>query len=153
MVPKCFCTSLDDAGGGDQMTPLQDQPQSHPDQEHGLYRVFIRDLVLPGLIGIHPHEKTAQQRIRLNIDLSVREPSGRFNERYETVVDYETVTNEIKALLGRGHVDLVETLAENIAEVCFRDRRVQKARIRVEKIDIIPEAGSVGVEIEHRRLA
>ena len=122
--------------------------QSLPNQEHGPYRVFIRDLVLPCLIGIHPHEKATPQRVRLNVDLEARKPPGRFDERYETIVDYETITNGIKALLGRGHIDLVETLAEDIAVVCLQNRRVLKARICVEKIDIISEAAGVGVEIE-----
>jgi len=113
-----------------------------------LYHVFVRDLVLSCLIGIHAHEKTTPQRVQLNIDLSVAEPEGRFDDRYETIVDYEKIANAIKALLARGHVDLVETLAEDIAEVCLEDLRVASARVRVEKIDVMPEAGSVGVEIE-----
>ena len=122
------------------------------DGDLGIYHVFVRDLVLSCSIGIHPHEKTTPQRVRLNIDLGVGEPDDPFNDRYETIVDYETVTNAVRALLDRGHVNLVETLAEEIAAVCLQDERVRTARIRVEKIEIMPEAGSVGVEIErHQR--
>ncbi|MEQ8665650.1 MAG: dihydroneopterin aldolase [Rhodospirillales bacterium] len=122
------------------------------DRENAIYHVFVRDLVLTCSIGIHSHEKTTPQRVRLNIDLGVAEPSDPFNDRYETIVDYETVTNSVKALLDRGHVNLVETLAEDIAAVCLQNYRVRVARIRVEKIEIMPEAGSVGVEIErHQR--
>lgn len=121
-------------------------PLANRDQR--LYHVFVRDLVLECLIGIHAHEKTNPQRVQLNIDVAVAEPEGRFDDRYETIVDYEKITNAIKALLDRGHVGLVETLAEDIAEVCLEDPRVASARVRVEKIDVMPEAGSVGVEIE-----
>lgn len=121
------------------------------DHDNRLYNVFVRDLVLTCLIGIHDHEKVNPQRVRLNIDLAVGEPEGRFDDRYETIVDYEKITNAIKALLDRGHVGLVETLAEDIADVCLEDGRVTCARVRVEKIDVMPEAGSVGVEIERRQ--
>jgi 7,8-dihydroneopterin aldolase/epimerase/oxygenase len=54
-------------------------------------------------------------------------------------------------VLAQGHVNLVETLCEKIASACLKDRRVLAARIRVEKPDIIPNARSVGVEIERGR--
>lgn len=129
------------------------RPGQIADGERGIYHVFIRDLVLSCSVGIHAHEKTSPQRVRLNVDLGVAEPADPFNDRYETIVDYETVTNAIRALLDRGHVNLVETLAEEIAAVCLEDVRVRTARIRVEKIEIMPEAGSVGVEIERHQHA
>lgn len=136
-----------------QGSTLKDIPAPLADRDSGIYHVFIRDLVLTCSIGIHAHEKTTPQRVRLNVDLGVREPASAFNDRYETIVDYETIANAIKSLLERGHVNLVETLAEDIAEVCLGDRRVALARVRVEKIDIMPEAGSVGVEIERKQSA
>jgi len=67
------------------------------------------------------------------------------------VVDYEVVTRDIRALVGAGHVMLVETLAERIAEQCLAYPRVQIARIRVEKLDVFADVGSVGVEIVRQR--
>jgi dihydroneopterin aldolase len=67
------------------------------------------------------------------------------------VVDYEQVANQIRAIVAAGHVRLVETLAERIAEACLADGRVLLARIRVEKLDIFPDATSAGVEIERRQ--
>jgi dihydroneopterin aldolase len=66
-------------------------------------------------------------------------------------VDYEVVTGEVRALVAAGHVMLVETLAERIAERCLEDPRVQIARIRVEKLDVFADAASVGVEIVRQR--
>ena len=67
------------------------------------------------------------------------------------MVDYETVVKRVRAIIARGHVNLVETLAELIAQDCLRDERVLVARIRIEKLRAIPEAVSVGVEIERAR--
>ncbi len=116
--------------------------------EENLYQVFIRDLVLDCSIGIHDHEKESPQRVRLNIDLSVREYGDDLDDNYENVVCYEKIANGVKELIAQGHVNLVETLAENIAAICLRNKRVRTARIRVEKLDILADATSVGVEIE-----
>jgi dihydroneopterin aldolase len=67
------------------------------------------------------------------------------------VVDYGAVADSVRAIVAGGHVRLVETLAERIAEACLADHRVITARIRVEKLDILPDAESVGVEVERRR--
>ena len=64
------------------------------------------------------------------------------------MVDYESITLRIRAIVARGHINLAETLAEAIAEACLEDARVKRARIRVEKLHAVPGAESAGVEIE-----
>ena len=66
------------------------------------------------------------------------------------VVDYEVLADRVRALVAAGHVRLVETLAERIAEACLTDRRVLLARVRVEKLAVFADAASAGVEIERR---
>jgi dihydroneopterin aldolase len=67
------------------------------------------------------------------------------------VVDYEKVAETARTIVRSGHVRLVETLAERIAEACLADRRVHVVRVRVEKLDIFADATSAGVEIERRQ--
>jgi dihydroneopterin aldolase len=67
------------------------------------------------------------------------------------VVDYEKVAASVRAIVGAGHVRLVETLAERIAEACLADPRVHVVRVRVEKLDVFADAASAGVEIERRQ--
>ena len=123
-----------------------------------LRRMFIRDLVLQARIGVHDHEHRRTQRVRINIDLAVeddgilrvsRAPVDR--EDLARVVDYERIVTNIRALVASGHVQLVETLAERLAELCLEDRRVAIARVTVEKLDVFEDAASAGVEIERRR--
>jgi dihydroneopterin aldolase len=109
--------------------------------------LFVRDLVLPCLIGVHRHERDAKQRVRINLDLTVAEPDGR-DDRLASVVNYETIVGRIRDAIASGHVNLVETLAERIAALCLDDSRVRSARVRVEKLDVFPDAASVGIEIE-----
>ncbi len=110
--------------------------------------VFIRDLLLTCLIGVHKHEQKKPQRVRINLDLAVLEDTEEIGDRLSEVVCYEDVADGIRNLVAKGHVNLVETLAEQIAEMCLADDRVRTARVRVEKLDVFPDATSAGVEIE-----
>ncbi|HUZ63023.1 MAG TPA: dihydroneopterin aldolase [Acetobacteraceae bacterium] len=128
------------------------------DAARALRHVFLRDMVLTASIGVHPQEHAAPQRVRINLDLAVddagagessRLPVGR--DELSRVVDYEKLANMVRALVAAGHIRLVETLAERIAEASLADARVQLARVRVEKLDIFADAEAAGVEVERRR--
>ncbi len=118
------------------------------DGRAGIRHVFVRDLVLSGSIGVHHHERETEQRIRVNLDLAVSEGSEPVNDKLNNVICYEKIVTKVKTVVRRGHVNLVETLAEDIAALCLADARVRSVRVRIEKLDIVPEAQSVGVEIE-----
>ena len=125
------------------------QPAQFAYARNALRHVFIHDLVLMASIGIYHHEKLDRQRIRINLDLAVREgDASAVDDDIKNVVCYEQVVSNIRGLVEAGHVNLVETLVERIAEFCLTDRRVRLARVRVEKLDVFPDATSVGVEIE-----
>ncbi|MEL0114518.1 MAG: dihydroneopterin aldolase [Rickettsiales bacterium] len=114
----------------------------------GVRRVFVTDLVLDCLIGVHRHEKDGTQRVRINLDLSVAESSQPVDDRLSNVLCYEDVITKVRALASAGHVNLVETLAERVAALCLAEPDVLSARVRVEKLDVFSDAASVGVEIE-----
>lgn len=116
----------------------------------GIRHVFVRDLVLEASIGVHDHEHKRRQRVRFNVDLEVADDAGH-EDRLENVVCYYRIVEGIRSLIESGHIALAETFAERIADQALSDRRVHAARVRVEKLDIVPEAASVGVEIERRK--
>ncbi|MCK5273596.1 MAG: dihydroneopterin aldolase [Alphaproteobacteria bacterium] len=127
-------------------------PAARDTDEAGRWRlVRVRDLVLPVSIGIYDYEKLAPQRVCINVELKVREGGGPIGDDIANVLSYEDIVNGIKAIVADGHINLVETLAERIAEFCLADARVARARVGVDKLDIVPEAASVGVEIERSR--
>lgn len=112
--------------------------------------IFVRDLVIPCSIGIHRHEQGAPQRVRITLDLAVADARP-LDDRIAAVISYDDLVAGIEAIAGTGHVNLVETLAERIAEFALRDGRARAVRVRVEKLDAIAEVGAVGVEIRRRR--
>lgn len=129
----------------DQMTVPENPAEGAP-----AYRMFIRDLVLLCRIGVYAHEKLRAQRVRINVSMRVQPDVAPRNDDIANVLSYDQVLGEIKRLAAGSHINLVETLAETIADICLTDRRVIEARVMIEKLDVEPEA-SVGVEIERRR--
>lgn len=137
-------------------------PAHIADARHALRHVFLRDMVLMASIGVHGFEHEAPQRIRINLDLGVVDgaapratrlaspAASDAEDRLSQVVDYEKIADAVRAIVGSGHVRLLETLAERLALACLADARVQLVRVRVEKLDIFADMASVGVEIERR---
>lgn len=128
-------------------SPPPVQPLRIADARNAIRHVFVRDLVLSCKIGVHRHEEDTSQRVRINLDLAVRDDRD-LQDDLSRAVCYERFTNEVRAIVARRHIRLVETLAEEIATMCLADPRVRSARVRVEKLDVFADATSVGVEIE-----
>lgn len=105
-------------------------------------RVVVRDLVLMAEIGVYAHEHGRRQRIRVGLDLET-------DPQAPAVTAAEAIA-AVHGVLSAGHITLVETLAERVAAGCLTDPRVRSVRVRVEKLDIFPDA-IVGVEFERRR--
>lgn len=124
------------------------EPLKIADARQRIRHVFVRDLVVSALIGVHDHEKDSRQRVRVNLDLAVREGDLKLEDDLANVVCYEQLVSGVGDIFDAGHVGLVETMAEKIAAMCLTDPRVRSARVRVEKLDIFDNAESVGVEIE-----
>ncbi|MFM9863336.1 MAG: dihydroneopterin aldolase [Micropepsaceae bacterium] len=124
------------------------QPLRIADAKKRIRHVFVRDLELNANIGVYHREKGQLQPVRINLDLTVEETDGDIEDKLENVVDYGAVVDGIKGILAGGHMNLVETLAEKVAAHCLADKRVKVARVRIEKLKVLAEAQSVGVEIE-----
>jgi dihydroneopterin aldolase len=109
--------------------------------------VHVRDLVLLARIGVFDHEKDRRQRVRINLDLAVRETPGPLDDDLRNVVCYDQIIQAIRALVDGGHNHLIETLGEGIATLCLADPRVRRAVITVEKLDVYSDAAAVGITI------
>jgi dihydroneopterin aldolase len=114
-------------------------------------RIFIRDMRVDMLVGIYEHEKQAKQPVLINLQADVTLPQDG-TDNYDNVVCYETIANAIKRIAGSGHINLLETLAEHIAEFCLQDKRVNAVTVRVEKTAVFDFAHSAGVEINRHRM-
>ena len=118
---------------------------------HGYRRVFVRDLEVVASVGLLEREKRYDQRILVSTELFVRDEYDGASDRLADVLDYSKVIDGMTHIIQREHVNLIETLAERIAEFCLTDPRVEMVRVKIEKPEIIENCRSVGVEIERRR--
>src|SRR5262249_33563605 len=99
---------------------------------HDTYRVLVKDLALDAVLGIHAHEKRTAQPILVNLELDVR--LSRIDDKYENVVGYDWAAERVEAIVAGGHVNLVETWAEEIAAAMLEDPRVEAVKVRIEKL-------------------
>ncbi len=112
-------------------------------------RVFVHDLVLDAEIGVYIHEKGVTQRARFSVDIEVTPAEQAVEDQIGRVLDYDMIIAVIKAVLAEGHINLVETLADEVATRCLAHPRAASVKVKIEKLD--KEPGAVGVEIVRRR--
>ena len=114
----------------------------------GAQRVFVEGLVVRCRVGVHDHERDKPQRVRIDIETERAEAPEGSDDKLRNVVCYEDLIERVKALVAVGHVNLVETMAETIADAILRDLPVERVRVRVCKLDVFDDAAMVGAEIE-----
>ncbi len=117
-------------------------------------RVLVfEDLELPIRIGVYPQEKTAPQRVRISVELLVLPALGRHDDRIENVVDYDRIHRRIVSLADRPHIELQESLADEVARICFDHDEVAAVQVYVRKLDVYSDCKSVGIRILRTRPA
>ena len=115
-------------------------------------KVIIKNLVLNIFIGIHDFEKKKKQRVRFNIEVITNPFVKPNNKDLKTILNYEEIIYKIKDLVKKEHHELLEDLAENIFTIIFQNRLAQKVKIKIEKLEIIKNSESVGVEFSKSRV-
>ena len=115
------------------------------------YKILINELTLDAFIGIHDFEKKKKQKISISLSLDVNDNISGIEHKIENFVSYEHIVADIKSILKRGHIDLLETLGEKIVELCFKDERVMTIKLKLEKLEVFKETSSVGIEIFRKK--
>jgi dihydroneopterin aldolase len=121
------------------------RPAPMPAAEETFDRVFVHDLVLDVEIGVYTNEKGVTQRVRFSVDVDVLPAAQSLDDDIGRAFDYDTISKGIKKIIARRHINLVETLAEEIARHCLAHPRAARVTVKIEKLD--KEPGAVGVEI------
>jgi dihydroneopterin aldolase len=122
---------------------------SHP-QLSRCRRVYLRNFELLANIGVHDFEKNGAQRIIINIDLFVPlEATTPAHDKIDEVLDYDFIHGTIRERIARGHINLQETLCDDLARVLLAHPFVFAVRVSTEKPDVYPDCDAVGVEVFH----
>jgi FolB domain-containing protein len=115
-------------------------------------KVFIRNILARGIIGLNEWERDKPQDILINIDLYTKTRDQAVSDDMTEIIDYSKVTKQVIRHAETAKRFTVEALADDIARICLEDTRVLKVTVRVEKPGAVRFAQTVGVEIERNRL-
>ena len=124
-----------------------------PKQDYSYKRkVLISDLTLLMSIGIHDFEKIKRQEVKFNIIIDINPLLIPIEKKLNSIVNYETVVKDVTKLTKNKHYELLESLAEDIFFILFKNTNIKKIKLKIEKTQIIKNTSSVGIEITKKRL-
>lgn len=115
------------------------------------WTIIIKDLLVSCKIGIYPSEYNRMQKVIINLKCDYYAPAPTAQVEVSQVLCYDQLIQAIKTHIQKDHIYFIENMAEEIAHICFSDKRVQSVRISIEKLEAIPDTKSVGVEITRFR--
>ena len=113
-------------------------------------RLFLRNFEVMINIGVHDFEKQGEQRVLFNVELfiplAVSTPT---EDQLDEVVDYDFIRNTIEARVSTGHIQLQETLCDDVARTLLAHPKVRAVQVSTQKPDVYPDCEAVGVEVLH----
>lgn len=113
--------------------------------------IFVRDLRIDARVGFHKRERHAAQTLRLDLEIGIANDAVFASDRVADCIDYDRVVERIRAVLGEGHFNLVETIADRVAGLLLEEFGAAFARVSVAKLGVMKNAGLVGVTVERQR--
>ncbi len=125
----------------------------HPALTH-CRRLFLRNYEVMSNIGVHDFEKKGEQRVLFNVELFIPlAESTPVSDQLSEVVDYDFIRDTIVTRIGQGHVQLQETLCDDIARTLLAHPKVRAVQISTQKPDVYPDCEAVGVEVFQMKAA
>jgi dihydroneopterin aldolase len=115
-------------------------------------KVIIKDLLLNFVIGYYSTEKAKKQNVKFNIELNYTDQKNLNDKDIKSIVDYGRIIKVIKNMTKNKHYNFLESLADDLFDELFKDERIDKIKLKIEKLDAIREAASVGIEITKKRI-
>ena len=115
-------------------------------------KVIIKDLLLNFVIGYYSVEKAKKQNVKFNIELNYTDQKNLNDKDIKSIVDYGRIIKVIKNMTKNKHYNFLESLADDLFDELFKDKRIDKNKLKIEKLDAIREAASVGIEITKKRI-
>ena len=115
-------------------------------------KIIVRDLLLNIVIGYYRSEKIKKQNVKFNIELDYTDQKNRNDKDIKSIIDYGKIIKVIKNFTKNKHYNFLESLAEDLFDELFKDERINKIRLKIEKLDAIKETAAVGIEITKKRI-
>ena len=114
-------------------------------------KILIKELVLDLKLGYYDFEKERPQKVKFNLDVDYEDKKPTSDKDIKSIVNYGRIVKLIKKLTKNKHYNFLETLAEDVFDVLFKDKRIGKITLQIEKLEILKECTSVGIQITKKR--
>ena len=125
------------------------------DKNKGLFnyekKILIKDLILDLKLGYYDFEKEKPQKVKFSLEIDYQDKKPTNDKDIKSIVNYGTIVKLITKLVKKKHYNFLETLAEAVFDELFRDKRIGKIMLKIEKLEILKDCSSVGIQISKRR--
>ena len=114
-------------------------------------KVLIKELVLGLKLGYFDFEKEKPQKVKFNLEVNYQDKQPSNDKDIKSIVNYAKIVRLIKKLVKNKHYNFLETLAEDVFDELFKDKRIDKITLQIEKLEIMKDCSSVGIQISKKR--
>ncbi len=114
-------------------------------------KVLINDLILDLKLGYYDFEKNKPQKVKFSLEVNYEDKKPSNDKDLKSIVNYAKIVKLIKKLVKNKHYNFLETLAEDVFDELFKDKRIDKITLQIEKLEIMKDCSSVGIQISKKR--
>ena len=114
-------------------------------------KILIKELILDLKLGYYEFEKNEVQKVKFNLDVYYEDKKPTSDFDIKSIVNYGKIVKLIKKLTTNKHYNFLEALAEDVFDVLFKDKRIEKIMLQIEKLEILKDCTSVGIQITKKR--
>ena len=114
-------------------------------------KILIKELTLDLKLGYFDFEKNKTQKVKFTLEIDYRDKKPTNDKDLKSIVNYDKIVKLIKKLVKNKHYNFLETLAEDVFDELFKDKRIDKINLQIEKLEIMKDCSSVGIQISKKR--
>ena len=114
-------------------------------------KVLIKELIMDLKLGYFDFEKLKTQKVKFSLEVDYEDKKPSNDKDLKSIVNYAKIVKLIKKLVKNKHYNFLETLAEDVFDELFKDKRIGKISLRIEKLEIMKDCSSVGIQISKKR--
>ena len=114
-------------------------------------KILINELILDLKLGYYDFEKEKAQKVKFSLEIDYQDKKPSNDKDLRSIVNYATIVKLIKKLIKNKHYNFLETLAEAVFDELFKDKRIGKIMLKIEKLEIMKQCSSVGIQITKKR--
>ena len=115
-------------------------------------KILINELILDLKLGYYDFERENAQKVKFSLEIDYQDKKPSNDKDLKSIVNYSKVVRLIKKLVKNKHYNFLETLAEDVFDELFKDKRIEKINLKIEKLEIMKDCSSVGIQISKKRI-